>query len=65
MRVNNKRTGITFDDIMKVGESFNIKKRKVIFEKTKDVVENFIKYANENEVSQELINEVEENRPKI
>jgi predicted DNA-binding protein YlxM (UPF0122 family) len=50
---------------MKVGESFNIKKRKAIFEKIKNVVDNFVKYANKNEVSQELINEVEENRPKL
>lgn len=65
MRVNNKRSGITYDDIMQVGESFNIKKRNAIFEKTKNIVDNFIKYANANEVSQELINEVEENRPKF
>jgi serine/threonine-protein kinase HipA len=65
MRVNNKRTDITYDDLMKVGEDFNIKKRKAIFEKTKNVVENFIEYANTNKVSQELINEVEENRPKL
>lgn len=65
MRVNNKRTGITYEDIMSVGESFNIKKRKAIFEKIKSVVDNFVEYAIANGVSQELINEVEENRPKI
>lgn len=65
MRVNNKRTDITYDDIMQVGESFNIKKRKAIFEKTKNVVDNFKEYATANEVSQELIKEVEENRPKL
>ena len=63
MRVNNKRTDITYTDLMQVGEDFNIKKRKVIFEKIKMVVDNFIEYTKANEVSQELINEVEENRP--
>jgi len=65
MRVNNKRTGITYEDLMNVGESFNVKKRKAIFEKIKRVVDNFIEYATANGVNQELINEVEENRPKI
>lgn len=65
MRINNKRTGITYEDIMSVGESFNIKKRKAIFEKIKSIVDNFVEYATANGVSKELINEVEENRPKI
>jgi serine/threonine-protein kinase HipA len=65
MRVNNKRTDITYDDLMVVGEKFNIKRRKRIFENIKSVVDNFPEYAKRNHVKQELINEVEENRPRI
>ena len=65
MRVNNKRTGIGYADLMIVGEKFNIKKRKNIFEKIKSVVDKFQDYAEKNHVKQELMSEVEKNRPKI
>lgn len=65
MRINNKRTDITYTDLMTVGEKFNIKKRKNIFSQIKIVVDNFTFYANKNDVIQKLISEVEENRPKI
>ena len=50
---------------MVVGEKFNIKKRKKIFEKIKSVVDKFRNYAERNHVKPELINKVEENRPRI
>lgn len=65
MRVNNKRKDITYDDLMTVGESFNIKKRKKIFDEIKATVNNFKKYASANNVKGELIQEVEENRPTL
>jgi len=65
MRVNNKRTGITYGDLMVVGEKFNIKKRKEIFGKIKAVVDSFQDYANTNHVRKDLINMVENKRPKI
>lgn len=65
MRVNNKRTGITYADLMVVGEKFNIKKRIDIFQKIKTVVDKFQDYAKRNHVIQELINEVEKKRPRI
>ncbi len=65
MRVNNKRTGITYADLMVVGEKFNIKKRTDIFQKIKTVVDKFQDYAKRNHVLQELINEVEKKRPRI
>lgn len=65
MRVNNKRTGITYDDLLKVGEKFNIKKRKDIIEKTKSIVNQFASYAKQNGVTQDLIDEVEKNRPRM
>ncbi|HEW93074.1 MAG TPA: type II toxin-antitoxin system HipA family toxin [Thermotogaceae bacterium] len=65
MKVNNKRTDITYGDIMTVGKKFNIKKRKEIFKKMKFIVDNFQKYATRNHVIKDLIAEVEKNRPKI
>ncbi|RLD97314.1 MAG: hypothetical protein DRJ13_12430, partial [Bacteroidetes bacterium] len=65
MKVNNKRTDITYGDIMTVGKKFNIKKRKEIFKKMKFIVDNFQKYATRNHVIKDLIVEVEKNRPKI
>lgn len=65
MRVNNKRKDITYSDIMTVGEKFNIKKRKKIFTRTKLIVDNFLEYANRNHVVNDLIVEVERNRPRI
>lgn len=65
MRINNKRTNITYADIMIVGEKFNIKKRKKIFNKINMVVDKFHDYANGNHVIQDLINEVDKNRPRI
>ncbi|MCK5851805.1 type II toxin-antitoxin system HipA family toxin [bacterium] len=65
IRVNNKRTGITYGDLIVVGEKFNIKKRKEIFGKIKTVVDNFQVYANANHVRKDLINMVEKKRPRI
>lgn len=65
MRVNGKRTEITYDDLMEVGKKFNIKKRKTIFENIKMVVDQFTEYAHKNNVKQTLIDEVEKNRPRI
>lgn len=65
MRVNNKRTDINYTDLMMVGEKFNVKRRKRIFETIQSVVNSFKTYARLNDVKQELINEVEKNRPKI
>ena len=65
MRVNGKRTEITYDDLMEVGKKFNIKKRKTIFENIKMVVDQFTEYAHKNNVKQSLIDEVEKNRPRI
>ena len=65
MRVNNKRTDITFSDLMTVGEKFNIKKRKEIFKIIKLVVNNFQEYAMRNKVSTSLMAEVEKNHPRI
>jgi serine/threonine-protein kinase HipA len=65
MRVNGKRTGITYKDLMVVGEKFNIKKRKDIFDKINSVVNTFPDYAKKNNVLKKLIIEVEKNRPRI
>ncbi len=65
MRVNGKRTEITYDDLMQVGKKFNIKKRKTIVENIKTVVDDFPEYAHKNNVKQLLIDEVEKNRPRI
>jgi serine/threonine-protein kinase HipA len=65
MRVNGKRTKITYEDLMEVGKKFNIKKRKTIVENIKTVVNDFPEYANRIEVKQTLIDEVEKNRPRI
>lgn len=65
MRVNRKRTEITYKDLMEVGKKFNIKKRKKIFENIKNVVDKFPEYANRIKVKQALIDEVEKNRPRI
>lgn len=65
MRVNGKRTEITYEDLMEVGKKFNIKKRKTIFENIKKVVDNFPEYAFKNKVKQSLIDEVEKNRPRV
>lgn len=65
MRVNSKRTEITYQDLMLVGEKFNIKKRKDIFQKIKLVVDKFPEYAKKNQVIEKLIVEVEMNRPRI
>ncbi len=65
MRVNNKRTGITYADLMVVGEKFNIKKRTEIFGKIKAVVDIFQDYSNANNVRNDLINMIEKKRPRI
>lgn len=65
MRVNGKRTEITYDDLMEVGKKFNIKKRKTIVEKIKKVVDKFPEYAHKIKVKQTLIDEVEKNKPRI
>ncbi|MDA3905326.1 MAG: type II toxin-antitoxin system HipA family toxin [Bacteroidales bacterium] len=65
MRINNKRIGLTYADLMIVGQKFNIKKRKEIIVKIKSVVDKFQDYAKRNHVKQQLINEVEKNRPRI
>jgi len=65
MRVNGKRTKITYDDLMEVGKKFNIKKRKKIFENIKKVVDKFPEYAYKIKVKKSLIDEVEKNRPRI
>lgn len=65
MRVNNKRTNITYADLMLVGEKFNIKKRKAIFNTIKAIMDNFPKYAQKNNVKESLIQQVEENRPRL
>ena len=65
MRINNKRSNITYEDLMIVGEKFNIKKRKVIFDKIKKVVDAFEQYAFKIKVKQELVDQVERNRPRI
>lgn len=65
MRVNGKRTKITFEDLMEVGKKFNIKKRKIIFKNIKKVVDKFPEYAHKIKVKQPLIDEVEKNRPRI
>ncbi len=64
MRVNGKRTDITFEDLMRVGEKFNIKKREAIIVKSQQIINNFETYAQKNQVVQSLINEVEMHRPK-
>ena len=65
MRINNKRINITYEDIMTVGKKFNIKKRKVIFDKIKKIVDAFPQYAFKIKVEQELVDQVEKNRPRI
>ena len=65
MKVNNKRKQITYSDLMVVGEKFNIKKRKKIFEKVKSTIDTFPSYAEKNKVSLRLRKEVEKNRPKL
>jgi serine/threonine-protein kinase HipA len=65
MRINGKRTNITFEDLMTVGKKFNIKKREVIFIDVKTVVDKFQEYALNNKVIQPLIDQVEKNRPRI
>jgi hypothetical protein len=64
MRINGKRTDITFEDLMRVGEKFNIKKREAIIVKSQQIINNFETYAQKNQVVQSLINEVEMHRPK-
>lgn len=63
MRVNGKRNNITHEDIMRVGEKFNLKKRKEIFFEIQTIVNQFKIYAKSNNVANDLINEVEKNRP--
>ncbi|WP_142783765.1 type II toxin-antitoxin system HipA family toxin [Changchengzhania lutea] len=65
MRINNKRTNISYEDLMVVGKKFNVKKRKAIFDKIKRVVDNFPEYGSKIKVRQELIDQVEKNRPRI
>jgi serine/threonine-protein kinase HipA len=65
MRVNGKRTEITYHDLMEVGKKFNIKKRKIVFENIKKVVDSFPEYAHKIKVKQTLIDEVEKKRPRI
>lgn len=65
MMINNKRTNITYADLMVIGEKFNIKKRKEIVELIKGVIDTFKEYAKKNHVKKDLINEVEKNRPHI
>lgn len=65
MRVNGKRTEITYNDLMEVGKKFNIKRRKTIVENIKKVVDSFPEYAHKINVKQTLIDEVEKNRPRI
>jgi serine/threonine-protein kinase HipA len=65
MRINNKRSNITYEDLMTVGEKFNIKKRKLIFDNIKKVVDAFEQYAFKIKVKQELVDQVERNRPRI
>jgi serine/threonine-protein kinase HipA len=65
MRINNKRADITYNDLMIVGEKFNIKKRASTFKKIQLVVDKFVDYASANRVAQKLIDEVERNRPRI
>jgi len=65
MRVNGKRTKISYEDLMEVGKKFNIKKRKTIFKEIKKVVDKFPEYAHKIKVKQTLIDEVEKNRPRI
>ena len=65
MRINAKRTAITHKDLMIVGGKFNIKKRTTIFMEIKSVVDKFTEYAHQNRVIQPLIDQVEENRPRI
>ncbi|MBF0431095.1 MAG: type II toxin-antitoxin system HipA family toxin [Fibrobacteria bacterium] len=65
MNVNNKRKNITYEDLMTVGEKFNIKRRKKIFGHIKSVVDNFQVYAKKNQVKKSLIIEVNKNRPKL
>ena len=63
--INNKRKQITYSDLMVVGEKFNIKRRKKIFEKVKSIMDSFPSYAKKNKVSLRLRKEVEKNRPRI
>lgn len=65
MRINSKRNDITFEDLMTVGEKFNLKKRKTTIENIQSVIENFKQYAKNNDVDQKLIDEVERFRPRI
>jgi len=65
MRINGKRTDITHEDLMAVGRKFNIKKRIAIFKDIKSVVDKFPEYALKNKVVQLLIDQVENNRPRI
>jgi len=65
MTINNKRSEITYSDLLAIGDKFNIKKRKEIFDNIKGVVDNFQDYAKRNYVKEELINAVEKTRPRI
>jgi len=65
MTINNKRKQITYSDLMVVGEKFNIKRRKKIFEKVKSIMDSFPSFAKKNKVSLRLRKEVEKNRPRI
>lgn len=65
MRVNGKRTDISFDDLMAVGQKFNIKKREAIFKQLQSVIDQFTAYAEKNRVRAALVKEVEANRPKL
>lgn len=65
MRVNGKRTGITFEDLMIVGKKFNIRKREMIIREMAEIIDRFKDYADKNNVDVALIEEVEKNRPRI
>lgn len=65
MRINGKRKNIIAEDLLVVGERFNIKKRKSILSDLIEVISSFTNYAEKNEVSKALIEEVEMNRPKL
>jgi len=63
MTINGKRKNITIEDMLLIGERFNIKKRDKLIERVKEVASQFVDYAKSNDVPKSLIQEVKSNLP--
>ena len=59
LRINNKWTDITMNDLLVVASKMNIKKPREIIEKTTDVVAHWSGYATKLEIPKETIDAIQ------